>query len=123
MHQLLALHLCRLKRDPDSWWKPYVDLLPSHFNTMPVKYPKALAVHLPDSLIGWRMSSKEPGRIRLTFEPFFLEEVAQQSKKIKQDYMAALQFLKVILAIYRKERTPFLILSTEENWTRRVADI
>ncbi|KAI8149570.1 hypothetical protein BJV82DRAFT_588486 [Fennellomyces sp. T-0311] len=73
MHQLLALHLCFLKRDPNSWWKPYVDLLPSHFNTMPVKYPKVLADHLPTSL---------------------KDEVSQQIKKLESDYASASRFLK-----------------------------
>ncbi|KAI9492403.1 hypothetical protein BDB00DRAFT_765520 [Zychaea mexicana] len=74
MHQLLALHLCFLKRDPNSWWKPYVDLLPSHFNTMPVKYPKILADHLPTSL---------------------KDEVSQQIRKLESDYASALRFLKM----------------------------
>lgn len=52
IHPLLALHLCRLKHDPNSWWKPYIDLLPRQFGTMPVKYPPKLMRHLPASLYG-----------------------------------------------------------------------
>ncbi|KAI9255677.1 hypothetical protein BDA99DRAFT_442229 [Phascolomyces articulosus] len=73
MHQLLALHICFLKRDPSCWWRPYIDLLPSHFNTMPVKYPKILADHLPASL---------------------KDEVSQQMKKLESDYTTASRFLK-----------------------------
>lgn len=73
MHQLLALHLCYLKRDPTSWWKPYVDLLPSHFNTMPVQYPPALAKHLPY---------------------YLKEEVAQQASKLESDYANVNRFIK-----------------------------
>ncbi|KAG2221443.1 hypothetical protein INT45_005248 [Circinella minor] len=73
MHQLLALHICFLKRDSNSWWKPYIDLLPSHFNTMPVKYPKILADRLPTSLKG---------------------EVSQQMKRLESDYTTASRFLK-----------------------------
>ncbi|KAI7857266.1 hypothetical protein BDC45DRAFT_435796 [Circinella umbellata] len=73
MHQLLALHICFLKRDSNSWWKPYIDLLPSHFNTMPVKYPKILADRLPTSL---------------------KEEVSQQMKRLESDYTTASRFLK-----------------------------
>ncbi|KAI9313935.1 hypothetical protein BX666DRAFT_1863664 [Dichotomocladium elegans] len=73
MHQLLALHLCYLKHDPTSWWKPYIDLLPSHFNTMPIKYPPTLAKHLPVSL---------------------QEEVAQQRERLVSDYNDVVQFTK-----------------------------
>ncbi|KAG0169927.1 SET domain-containing protein 4 [Apophysomyces sp. BC1034] len=71
-HQLLALHLVLLSREPNSWWKSYVDLLPTHFDTMPVKYPSVLADHLPASLI---------------------DEKTQQCNKIRADYAAAVQFL------------------------------
>lgn len=77
-HQLLALHIAILKQDPNSFWKPYLSMLPSHFDTMPVQYPKALAQHLPSSLI---------------------EEIAQQRRKIELDYAAAMHFLKVLTRI------------------------
>ncbi|KAI8372968.1 uncharacterized protein BYT42DRAFT_578733 [Radiomyces spectabilis] len=71
--QLLAVHLVLLSQEPQSWWKPYLDLLPSHFDTMPVKFPKMLADHLPASLH---------------------EEVAQQKAKIQSDYLSASRFLQ-----------------------------
>ncbi|KAI9011009.1 hypothetical protein CLU79DRAFT_772295 [Phycomyces nitens] len=70
-HQLLALHLVLLCRDKGSWWEPYTTLLPSHFDTMPVKYPKNLQKHLPPSLT---------------------EQVAQQKNKIKEDFAMATKF-------------------------------
>lgn len=72
-HQMLALHLVLLSRDKQSWWKPYVDLLPIHFNTMPAKYPKILFDHLPASL---------------------KEEVQQQRENIHADYLTCQKFLK-----------------------------
>ncbi|KAL0073897.1 hypothetical protein F4703DRAFT_1894784 [Phycomyces blakesleeanus] len=70
-HQLLALHLVLLCRDRESWWEPYTSLLPSHFSTMPVKYPTELQNHLPHSLT---------------------EQVAQQKHKIEEDFVAAAKF-------------------------------
>lgn len=91
MHQLLALHLCYLKRDPTSWWKPYVDLLPSHFNTMPVQYPPALAKHLPYYLKGTcHCSCNNIISLRVT-----IEEVAQQASKLESDYANVNRFIKV----------------------------
>ncbi|CEI86856.1 hypothetical protein RMCBS344292_01283 [Rhizopus microsporus] len=72
-HQMLALHLVLLSRDKQSWWKPYVDLLPIHFNTMPAKYPKILFDHLPASL---------------------KEETQQQRENIHADYLTCQKFLK-----------------------------
>ncbi|KAI8080006.1 uncharacterized protein BX664DRAFT_342052 [Halteromyces radiatus] len=72
-HQLLALHLVLLLQDSNCWWKPYLDLLPSHFNTLPVTFPPTLSSHLPDGL---------------------KNEVELQRQKIKSDYLAAVQFLK-----------------------------
>ncbi|KAI7900247.1 uncharacterized protein BX663DRAFT_518015 [Cokeromyces recurvatus] len=74
-HQLLSLHLVLLKRDKQSWWKPYIDLLPLHFNTMPVKYTQMLIDHLPISL---------------------KEETLQQKENIHNDYLACIQYLKSI---------------------------
>ncbi|KAF7730982.1 SET domain-containing protein 4 [Apophysomyces ossiformis] len=71
-HQLLALHLVLLSREQNSWWKPYMDLLPTHFDTMPVKYPSILAEHLPS---------------------YLNDERRQQSSKIRADYAAAIRFL------------------------------
>ncbi|KAL0137058.1 hypothetical protein V8B55DRAFT_1545116 [Mucor lusitanicus] len=72
-HQLLALHLVVLKRDKQSWWKAYTDLLPIHFNTMPVKYTQVLVDHLPTAL---------------------KEEVLQQKENIHSDYLACVAYLK-----------------------------
>ncbi|KAI8972351.1 hypothetical protein BDB01DRAFT_730281 [Pilobolus umbonatus] len=74
-HQLLALYLVLLKQDPQSWWKPYLELLPMHFNTMPVRYPPTLVHHLPDSL---------------------QQEVAQQRENIQADYMACMKYYKTL---------------------------
>ncbi|KAI9475707.1 MAG: hypothetical protein EXX96DRAFT_596128 [Benjaminiella poitrasii] len=71
--QLLSLHLVLLKRDKQSWWKPYVGLLPMHFNTMPVKYAQILIDHLPTSL---------------------REETLQQKENMHNDYLACIQYLK-----------------------------
>lgn len=95
MHQLLALHLCYLKRDPTSWWKPYVDLLPSHFNTMPVKYPPTLAKHLPYYLKGtYRRCfiKRTPSHPCISL----LEEVAQQANKLESDYANVNRYIKVL---------------------------
>lgn len=70
-NQLLALHLVLLTRDKQSWWKPYIDLLPMHFNTMPVNYPQELYNHLPTSL---------------------KQESKQQKENIQVDYLACLKF-------------------------------
>lgn len=72
-HELLALHLVLLRKDLDSWWKPYIDLLPLHFNTMPVKFAKVLMDHLPESL---------------------KQDTLQQKQNIHHDYQSCLQFLK-----------------------------
>lgn len=72
-HQLLALHLVMLRKDKQSWWKPYVDLLPVHFDTMPVKYTQVLQDHMPSSL---------------------QQEVKQQKENIHLDYLACVEFLK-----------------------------
>lgn len=72
-HQLLAMHLVLLKREKASWWKPYTDLLPLHFNTMPVKYTQILVDHLPTAL---------------------KEETLQQKENIRADYLACTSFLK-----------------------------
>ncbi|EIE75945.1 hypothetical protein G6F46_003387 [Rhizopus delemar] len=72
-HQLLALHLVLLTRDKQSWWKPYTDLLPMHFNTMPVNYPSELLSHLPNSL---------------------KQETMQQKDNIHTDYVTCLKFCK-----------------------------
>lgn len=71
--QLLALHLVALKKDTQSWWKAYIDLLPLHFNTMPVKYTKVLVDHLPTTL---------------------KEEVLQQKENMHNDYLACVSYLK-----------------------------
>lgn len=71
-HQLLALHLVLVSRDKQSWWKPYMDLLPIHFNTMPVKYAKVLVSHLPTAL---------------------KDQVLQQKENIEQDYLNCIKFL------------------------------
>ncbi|GAA5802082.1 hypothetical protein EDC94DRAFT_562163 [Helicostylum pulchrum] len=71
-HQLLALHLVLVSRDKQSWWKPYMDLLPIHFNTMPVKYAQVLVDHLPTAL---------------------KEQVLQQKENIEQDYLNCIKFL------------------------------
>jgi hypothetical protein len=71
--QILALHLVLLLRDKQSWWKPYIDLLPMHFNTMPVKYTQILVDHLP---------------------PALKEETLQQKENIYSDYLACTKFLK-----------------------------
>ncbi|GAA5814053.1 hypothetical protein MFLAVUS_007543 [Mucor flavus] len=71
-HQLLALHLVLVSRDKQSWWKPYMDLLPIHFNTMPVKYAKVLVGHLPTAL---------------------KEQVLQQKENIEQDYLNCIKYL------------------------------
>ncbi|CAO3674194.1 unnamed protein product [Rhizopus stolonifer] len=70
-NQLLTLHLVLLTRDKQSWWKPYIDLLPMHFNTMPVNYPQELYNHLPTSL---------------------KQESKQQKENIQADYLACLKF-------------------------------
>lgn len=72
-HQILALHLVLLLRDKQSWWKPYIDLLPMHFNTMPVKYAKVLVDHLP---------------------PALKDETLQQKENIRTDYLACTKFLQ-----------------------------
>lgn len=72
-HQILALHLVMLIRDKQSWWKPYIDLLPIHFNTMPVKYTQVLIDHLPTAL---------------------KEETIQQKENIHVDYLACMKYLK-----------------------------
>lgn len=52
-HQLLALHLVLLlAQGGGGTWKPYLDLLPSHFNTLPVTFPPMLFDQLPDALAG-----------------------------------------------------------------------
>ncbi|KAI8328573.1 hypothetical protein BC941DRAFT_229167 [Chlamydoabsidia padenii] len=71
---LLALHLVLLlQQEQDCWWKPYLDLLPTHFNTLPVTFPPVLFDHLPQPLAS---------------------EVELQRKKIKDDYGAVVRFLK-----------------------------
>ncbi|ORZ08191.1 hypothetical protein BCR42DRAFT_335893 [Absidia repens] len=74
-HQLLALHLVLLLAQADGGgvWKPYLDLLPSHFNTLPVTFPPTLFDQLPDALAA---------------------EVDLQRQKIKSDYLAVVRFLK-----------------------------
>ncbi|CAO3652471.1 unnamed protein product [Cunninghamella echinulata] len=75
-HQILALHLVLLlikDTKENRWWKPYLDLLPTHFNTLPVTFPPILSKHLPSSLA---------------------EEVSLQRQKIKQDYQACIKFMK-----------------------------
>ncbi|CAO3656911.1 unnamed protein product [Mucor hiemalis] len=72
-HQLLALHLVMLIRDKQSWWKSYIDLLPIHFNTMPVKYTQILIDHLPTAL---------------------KEEIIQQKENINTDFLACSKYLK-----------------------------
>ncbi|KAI8889321.1 SET domain-containing protein [Backusella circina FSU 941] len=71
--QLLSLHLVLLSKDGQSSWKPYIDLLPMHFDTMPVKYPQLLLDHLPYSL---------------------RDDVIQQKENIHTDYLSSLKFLK-----------------------------
>ncbi|KAI8070015.1 hypothetical protein BC940DRAFT_236218 [Gongronella butleri] len=72
-HQLLAAHLTLLVDDQKTWWKPYLDLLPSHFNTLPVNFSSSLSALLPTSLA---------------------EDVQQQRNKIKADFDVAVKFLK-----------------------------
>ncbi|CAO3650825.1 unnamed protein product [Cunninghamella blakesleeana] len=75
-HQILAFHLVILlvkDTKENKWWKPYLDLLPSHFNTLPVTFPTVLLKHLPKGLA---------------------EEVSLQRKKIKEDYQACIRFMK-----------------------------
>ncbi|KAI7888939.1 uncharacterized protein EV154DRAFT_515999 [Mucor mucedo] len=88
-HQILALHLVLLLRDKQSWWKPYIDLLPMHFNTMPVKYAKVLVDHLPSAL---------------------KEETLQQKENIRTDYLACTKFIQS-----RKEKTD-PISAEEYEW-------
>lgn len=89
-HQILALHLVLLLRDKQSWWKPYVDLLPIHFNTMPVKYTKVLLDHLPTAL---------------------KEEVSQQKEHIHKDYLACMKFLNS-----RPEKIEPAVTPEEYEW-------
>ncbi|KAI9259089.1 hypothetical protein BY458DRAFT_517736 [Sporodiniella umbellata] len=70
--QILALHLVLLSQDSNSWWKSYIDLLPMHFNTMPLTFPDTLFRHLPRSL---------------------QQEVKRQKEAVKKDYVACLAFL------------------------------
>ena len=88
-HQVLALHLVMLMRDKQSWWKPYMDLLPMHFNTMPVKYTEALINHLP---------------------PALKEETIQQKENIRSDYLACLKFMEK-----RPEKTDTITIE-EYEW-------
>ncbi|KAI8084123.1 uncharacterized protein B0P05DRAFT_610138 [Gilbertella persicaria] len=74
-HELLALHLVLLRQEKESWWKPYIDLLPIHFNTMPVKYAQVLVDHLPDAL---------------------KQDTLQQKQNIQQDYVSCVQFLRTL---------------------------
>ncbi|KAI8975063.1 hypothetical protein BDF20DRAFT_914045 [Mycotypha africana] len=96
--QLLALHLLLLKKRQDkseeSWWKYYIDLLPVHFDTMPVKYNQHLIEHLPQSL-------------RL--------EVEQQKANIQRDYIACVDFLKSRHS-QLPVQTPTTIESEEYEW-------
>ncbi|KAI7865711.1 hypothetical protein BDF14DRAFT_1822524 [Spinellus fusiger] len=72
-HSLLALHLVLLRRDKMSWWRYYVDLLPLHFNTMPVNYPETLHPYFPNAL---------------------LEQVIQQRVNIHQDFKAVSKYME-----------------------------
>lgn len=35
-HSFLSTFLLRERKNPDSFWKPYIDLLPSDYNCFPV---------------------------------------------------------------------------------------
>jgi hypothetical protein len=35
-HSFLSTFLLREKKDPNSFWKPYIDLLPTDYNSFPV---------------------------------------------------------------------------------------
>ncbi|ORX46330.1 SET domain-containing protein [Hesseltinella vesiculosa] len=72
-HQLLAAHLILLRSEVNSWWKPYLDLLPNHFKTLPVNFSEEHSALLPPSLA---------------------DEILQQKRKIQDDFDAVLAFFK-----------------------------
>lgn len=39
-HSFLSTFILREKHTPNSFWKPYLDLLPTHYSSMPIFFPK-----------------------------------------------------------------------------------
>lgn len=67
-HTFLATFLLREKNDPNSFWKPYLDLLPSNYSSMPIFFS--------DEELSWLEGSP------------FLTQVYDKKCDLKKDYEA-----------------------------------
>ncbi|KAG0227788.1 SET domain-containing protein 4 [Actinomortierella wolfii] len=73
-HMFIALHIALLvQMSEKSGWLPYLQMLPTKFDTMPVRYPPELYELLP---------------------PSAKNHVTKQKQKIMNDYKLALEFLQ-----------------------------
>eukprot|EP01083_Nonionella_stella_P141743 437319_1 len=48
-HSYLACFLLQEKHDPNSYWKPYIDILPQEYRNMPIHFSKEELAHLTGS--------------------------------------------------------------------------
>jgi histone-lysine N-methyltransferase SETD3 len=39
-HSFLSTYLLREKRNPNSFWKPYLDILPQEYDSFPIFFPE-----------------------------------------------------------------------------------
>jgi len=67
-HSFLSTFLLQEKRNASSFWKPYLDMLPSDYDTVPIFFP--------DEDLAWLQGSP------------FLDQVKEKKADIKKDYDA-----------------------------------
>jgi len=70
-HSFLSTYILREKNNPKSFWKPYLDLLPTHYHSMPIFFT-------PEELT-WLEGSP------------FLNQILDKKADLKKDYDAILQ--------------------------------
>ena len=70
-HSFLATYILKEKHNPNSFWKPYLDLLPDHYHSMPIFFP--------ESELSWLEGSP------------FLFQVTDKKNVLKRDYDAIIQ--------------------------------
>jgi len=65
-HSWLACYLCQEKHNPDSYWKPFIDILPDKYYNMPIFFNQHYNKHLVGS--------------------YSLEMAATRNKQLRQEY-------------------------------------
>lgn len=70
-HSFLSTFILREKHNRNSFWKPYLDLLPDHYHSMPIFFP--------ESDLSWLEGSP------------FLFQVTDKKNDLKRDYDAIVQ--------------------------------